>query len=522
MLAGIKPGDAAARSTAPPASRGGHLATLLEISEILASEPDLRPALERVLRRLERDASVVRGAVLLLDGDAAELRVLVSIGLGAEAHRVRCRLGQGVAGSVVESGRPVAEAQVGREPLFRRAPPPQRQSDGTFLCLPIAHGRRPTGALAIELAVGEMTDREEARRFFALIAGMIAQALRQKRDAPVSESEPGESGLSSIVGVSAPMCRLCEEVAKVASTAATVLIRGEPGTGKELIARAIHAGSLRASNLFVEVSVGAAPDRAIESELFGHEKGAFAGATACKRGSLELAAGGTLFLDEVAELGSSAQLKLFRLLREGEFERLGGSHLLSADVRLIAASTADLEAAVAAGELREDLHRELSACSLFVPPLRARHSDILMLADHFLARYARAHGKRIRRIAAPAMDMLMGYRWPGNVRELENTIERAVLTCESSAIHGYHLPPALQVAESSQPAARTSLSEAVAQYEKDLIFDALKSARGNRMRAARLLDTTERVIGYKIHKYRIDTQRFRGPGADGERTGKAR
>jgi len=317
---------------------------------------------------------------------------------------------------------------------------------------------------------------------------------------------------ANIIGRSPRMRQVFDLIIQAAPSRSTILIQGESGTGKELVARAIHSHSARAKKAFVKVSVGAVPDRMIESEVFGHEKGAFAGATSSKRGSLELACGGTLFLDEVGELSGSAQTRFLRLLREGRFARLGGTETLSADVRILAASTTDLEAAVAAQEFREDLHRRLSASAVFLPPLRERGSDVLLLAEHFFARYSRAHGKRIRRISTAAMDMLASHPWPGNVRELENTIERAVLSCESSVLHGHHLPPALQVAKAPETSTRASLSEAVQQYEKDLILDALKSARGNRMHAARLLDTTERVIGYKIHKYGIEPQRFRAPG----------
>jgi Nif-specific regulatory protein len=199
------------------------------------------------------------------------------------------------------------------------------------------------------------------------------------------------------------------------------------------------------------------------------------------------------------------------VLQEREFERLGGTGTLRANVRIVAATNKDLYAAIAAGEFREDLYYRLNVFPIFVPPLRDRRPDILLLAEHFLAKYSRQHGKSIRRIATPATDMLTSYHWPGNVRELENTIERAVLTCEGAVIHGHRLPPTLQTAESSGTLLQTSLTEAVEQYEKDLILDALKSARGNRARAARLLSSTERVVNYKVRKYRIDWQRFREP-----------
>jgi len=288
-----------------------------------------------------------------------------------------------------------------------------------------------------------------------------------------------------------------------------VLIRGESGTGKELVAHAIHYNSPRSEKAFVKVSCGALPESLIESELFGYEPGAFTDARAQKKGRFELAHGGTLFLDEVGELSRPTQVKLLRVLQEKEFERLGGVRPIKVDVRLVAATNKDLEAAVQQAEFREDLYYRLNVFSIFMPPLRERRPDILLLADHFVEKYAAAHGKDVRRIATTAIDMLMSYHWPGNVRELENCIERAVVVCDGGVVHAHHLPPTLQTAEVSGTLPRRSLAAAVESYEKDLILDALKSTRGNRAKAARMLDTTERILGYKVAKYGVDARRFR-------------
>ncbi|HEY6553515.1 MAG TPA: sigma 54-interacting transcriptional regulator, partial [Vicinamibacteria bacterium] len=251
------------------------------------------------------------------------------------------------------------------------------------------------------------------------------------------------------------------------------------------------------------------PESLIESELFGYEPGAFTDARGQKKGRFELAHGGTLFLDEVGELSASTQVKLLRVLQEREFERLGGVTPIKVNVRLVAATNKDLEAAVKEGTFREDLYYRLNVFAVYLPPLRERRPDISLLADHFVEKYAAAHGKDVRRLATTAIDMLMSYHWPGNVRELENCIERAVLVCEGGVIHAHHLPPSLQTAEVSGTLPRKSLDEALASYEKDLIVDALKTARGNRAKAARLLDSTERIIGYAVQKYDIDCSRFR-------------
>ena len=236
------------------------------------------------------------------------------------------------------------------------------------------------------------------------------------------------------------------------------------------------------------MSCAALPDSLIESELFGYEKGAFTGAEQRKKGRFELAEGGTLFLDEIGDINLTTQVKLLRVLQEREFERLGSTETIKVNVRLVAATNKDMERAIAAGTFREDLYYRLNVFTIFVPPLRERKADLLLLVDHFLEKFSREHRKSIKRISTPAIDMLMSYHWPGNVRELENTLERAVLMCDGQVIHGHHLPPSLQTAEASGTVTRVSLSDAVAGFEKDLIQDALKTTRGNRAKAARLLD----------------------------------
>jgi Nif-specific regulatory protein len=205
----------------------------------------------------------------------------------------------------------------------------------------------------------------------------------------------------------------------------------------------------------------------------------------------------------------STQVKLLRVLQERQFERLGGTEPVKVNVRLIAATNKDLEKAIAAGAFREDLHYRLNVFTICVPPLRERKPDILLLADHFLEKYSIEHHKPIKRISTAAIDMLTAYHWPGNVRELENIIERAVLVSEGNVVHGHHLPPTLQTAEASGTVTRCALEDAVAAYEKALIQDALKTARGNRSKAAKLLHSTERIISYKVRKYHIDCDRYR-------------
>jgi Nif-specific regulatory protein len=350
---------------------------------------------------------------------------------------------------------------------------------------------------------------------------MIGQALKVQRlvaaqhkrlvneNAHLRQELKERYDFAGIVGNSGPMQRVYEQVAQVARTSTTVLLRGESGTGKELIAHAIHYNSPRAKKPFVKVSCGALPDTLIESELFGYEKGAFTGADARKKGRFELAEGGTLFLDEIGDVQLSTQVKLLRVLQEREFERLGGHETLKADVRLIAATNKDLERAIEQGKFREDLFYRLNVFPIFIPPLRERKPDVLLLADHFLQRFSAEHGRDIRRLATPAIDMLTSYHWPGNARELQNVIERAVLVCDGHVIHAHHLSPTLQTAEASGTVMSIALDDAVAAYEKDLLQDALKSARGNRAKAARLLRTTERIVNYKVRKLGIDWKRFK-------------
>jgi Nif-specific regulatory protein len=325
----------------------------------------------------------------------------------------------------------------------------------------------------------------------------LRQELRERYD------------FSNIMGTSGPMRQVCEQIAQVARTNTTVLIRGESGTGKELIAHAIHYNSLRANKPFVKVSCAALPESLIESELFGYEKGAFTGAQSRKKGRFELAESGTLFLDEIGEINPGTQVKLLRVLQEREFERLGGTETIRSNVRMIAATHKDMEKMIANVEFREDLYYRLNVFTIFVPPLRDRKSDLLLLSDHFLEKFSREHGKSIKRISTPAIDMLTSYHWPGNVRELENCLERAVLVCDGHVIHAHHLPPTLQTAEASGTVTRLSLKDALAAYEKDLIQDALKTTRGNRAKASRLLNTTERILNYQVGKYGIDWRRFK-------------
>jgi Nif-specific regulatory protein len=518
------PSRAARASGDPQVSEVRKLSSLLETSQALTGTLDLTAGLHRVLEILAQHHGAVRSSVVLLDGETGQLRVQASDGLDSPNYRVSYQVGEGITGRVVESGRPIVVPQISREPMFlkRAAKRPELpRQELSFICVPIVLDRRAVGALGVDLRFKPDRDYDRTAKFLGVVASMIGQAVKVQRliagerqrlieeNTHLRQELRERYDFSNLLGTSGPMRQLCEQVAQVARTTTTVLIRGESGTGKGLIAHAIHYNSLRANKPFVKVSCGALPESLIESELFGYEKGAFTGAQGRKKGRFELADGGTLFLDEIGEVNPATQVKLLRVLQEREFERLGGTETLKANVRLIAASNKDLEKAIADGSFREDLYYRLNVFTIFVPPLRERKSDLLLLADHFLETFSRAHNKHIKRISTPAIDMLMSYHWPGNVRELENALERAVVVCDGHVIHAHHLPPTLQTAEASGTVTRVSLKDAVAAYEKDLIQDALKTTRGNRAKAARLLNSTERIINYQVRKYNIDHRRFK-------------
>ncbi len=388
-----------------------------------------------------------------------------------------------------------------------------------IIVVPASAGKRSAGLVGVGFQ--NLASRKFKTQIITLAGSMIAQTLRieqavrgererlREENTHLKQELKEKYDFSHIVGNSNPMKLVYEQVTQVAKSNATVLLRGESGTGKEMIANAIHYNSLRSKRPFVKINCAALPESLIESELFGHEKGAFTGADRFKRGRFELAEGGTLFLDEIGDLPLQTQIKLLRVLQEREFERVGGTETIKSNIRLITATNQNLEEAITKGEFREDLYYRLNVFTIFLPSLRERKADILLLAEHFLEKYEVEHNKRIRRISTPAIDMLMSYHFPGNVRELENAIERAVLVCDSNVIHGHHLPPTLQTAEVSGTVTDLSLESAVAAFERDMIQDALKTNKGNVAKSARALDTTQRILGYKIKKYEIDTMRFR-------------
>jgi Nif-specific regulatory protein len=531
----VEPKDVAADRRAAEVRK---LSTLVEISQALAGTLDLRPGLHRALELLEQHHSVVNAAVTLRDEENGDLDVVAANPRAPGAARASAGSGSGSGGNgaatgkgrsvdhvtdqVIRTGRSVVIPDIDHEPLLKaKLGDRSRPGHRSFIAVPILLNRRPAGALTVELAFKSERLYDRSAKFFGVVASMIGQALKvqklieAERQRLVDENVHLRQELrerydfSNLVGTSNAIRQVYEQVAQVARTSTTVLIRGESGTGKELIAHAIHYNSLRARKPFVKVSCGALPDTLMESELFGYEKGAFTDAHARRKGRFELAEGGTLFLDEIGDINLPTQVKLLRVLQEREFERLGGTETVKVNVRLIAATNKALEPAIEGGTFREDLYYRLNVFTIFVPPLRERKTDILLCADHFLQKFAREHGKAIRRIATPAIDMLMSYHWPGNVRELENTIERAVLVCDGHAIHAHHLPPTLQTATSSDSYVSQSLKDATDAYERDVIQDALKTARGNRARAARMLQTTERILNYKVRKHRIDYGRFK-------------
>jgi Nif-specific regulatory protein len=501
------------------------LSLLFDISQELDRSLNLKEILGSVVEQLVERTDMTRAALTLLNRETQEIVTEEAYGLSeSEQTRGRFRIGEGITGQVVETGEPMIVPRIADSEMFLNRTGPDsrgRAQDVSYLCVPILQETEVIGTLSADRPFAPGGALEKNARLMSIVASMIAQAVRlrqaaeEERQRLVEENTRLQRRLrerfqpENIIGTSKKMLQVFDMIRQVADSHTTVLILGESGTGKELIANALHQNSERADRAFIKVNCGALPENLVESELFGHEKGAFTGAVKTRKGRFELADKGTIFLDEVGELSPGMQVKLLRVLQEHTFERVGGTETIEVDVRIIAATSRDLEQRIEEGEFRQDLYYRLNVFPIHMPPLRERKSDIMLLADHFVEKYGDLHDEQVRRISTPAIDMLLAYHWPGNVRELENCVERAVLMSTDGVIHGHHLPPSLQTAEATGTAFKGDLQTALDSLERELVLDALKSTRGNLAAAARQLGVTERIMGLRVDKYGIDAQRFK-------------
>lgn len=404
--------------------------------------------------------------------------------------------------------------------------PAQELENLAFICVPvILPGQRYSGqqiamgALCADAAKAPPIFLERQRDFMMAAAGVFAIAAARLRDEmvkPRAKPRPEPEAVAQaqaqtknkVVAVSKSMRLVLRQIDQAAQNDSPVLLRGEEGTGKEYMAKALHAQSARRKRTFHRLVCSAEPPESIYRALFGIQKGEASKSTQSKRGALELAQGGTLYIEDVEEMTIEAQQGLLRFLQEGTACRFGSDQPIPLDVRVIASSRANLEDLVAEGDFLEDLYYALSVIPIYVPPLRDRAGDVLPLAEYFLEEFARTEGREFKRISTPAIDLISQYHWPDNVRELHSCMERAFDQSEDGVIRAYHLPPTLQTAESSNTEATLSFGEAVDQFEKELLIEALKKAKGNMFQAAKDLRESYRIINYKVKKHSIDPKRF--------------
>ncbi len=513
------PLPAAAAPASPSGPEPEALLAVADVGRELAAEGELDLKLQRALRVLDRRLGAARS--VLVAPDTVRQRLVIRAVHGRSTDQFRLRLDRGVIARVVASDQPVVVPVVRHDPmaLSELTDLTQwRDAGWNLIALPVASNGRTVGILSAYFRHRDPSGFGDRLTALEVVASLLGKALRAPAPTPTTDGSAKERGsealgqrpfeYANMVGVSQIMRQVYEQIGQIARTNATALLRGESGTGKELIAQAIHRNSPRADKAFVKVNCAALPDTLFESELFGHERGAFTGAHSRRKGRFELAEGGTLFLDEIGELSAVAQAKLLRALQFREFERVGGNETVRSDVRIICATNVDLERAVAAGAFREDLYYRVNVFTIVVPPLRERRADIPALADYFLAKWAAEHRRtKVARISSAALHALTEHSWPGNVRELENAIERAVVVCSGSVIHEYHLPESIVAGAPKRE--NLTLEEAVANLERQMIDDALRKSNGNIAAAARLLGTTERVVRYKARKLGIDVDRAR-------------
>jgi Nif-specific regulatory protein len=489
------------------------LSALLEVSKVLNSSFELEKNLSRTMRVIGEFLEMERGSVFLLDHNTKQLKIVAAHGLTREQiEKGKYRIGEGIVGRVLEKGNPLVIPNVGEEPLFLNKTGSRIKKTGiSFLCVPISFKRESIGVLSADKIFrdsGILVD--EDIRVLEIIASIIAQYVILWKNYKDSEQEredlklqlKGKYSLPNIIGASDRMQEVFEAVHRVADSKATVILYGESGTGKELIAKAVHYMSPRSKEPFVKFNCASIPEGLLESELFGHEKGAFTGAITARKGRFELAHGGTILLDEVGDLPINLQPKILRVLQEREFERVGGERTIKVDVRLIAATSRNLEELVSKGKFREDLFYRLNVVPIFMPALRERKEDVPLLVEFFLRQFNEENKKEVM-IAPESLRKLMDYNWPGNVRELENSMERLVVMSGKDIIRPSDLPINLKLPSHEEITQRESLRAGIQDIEKSSILDALERTGWVQAKAARMIGLTPRQIGYKMKKYGI-------------------
>lgn len=487
------------------------LSALVEASALMNQSLELSRTLHSIASAAARVLDAEAGSVLTLDPRRQRLVFAAAIGGGGEnLLGEEMPADQGIAGRALQTGQPVLVDNVREDPdFFGGIDEKSSFTTRHLIAAPMLLREQPVGVVEVvnRRGTGSFTKRDvELLQLFAnLAAASVTNAQRHETIRRENEGwrRPARPG-DRVIGNSAPwreVLKLCERVARAN---ASVLLLGETGTGKEVCARLIHGQSPRAERPFVAINCAALPETLLESELFGHEAGAFTGATAQKLGRFELADGGTLFLDEIGDISASTQIKLLRVLQEREFVRVGGTKTLACDVRVIAATNRDLEAAMKTGEFREDLFYRLNVFPIRLPPLRERADDIPLLVRHYAEQAAIELGHPPVSLSDGALRCLCQYRWPGNVRELRNVLERAVLMCDGDVITPELLPPDLAGdAGASEPEGPADVHTSIEGYEKAMIVKALDECGWNQTQAAKALGLSRDNLRYRLKKYAI-------------------
>ncbi len=517
----------------PPAykTQGIELHALYRITKLIGNAVQLDSSLTSILEVLGDTLNMERATLLLFDKRSQKLVIKASCGLTeAEEMRGVYRPDEGIIGQIFRTRAPFIVPDIASEPLFlNRTGPRQAMSRSkiSFLGVPVMVQDIPEGVFTVDRLFGDDVSFEEDIRFLSILATLIGQFLTLHREIEkkeallIRENENLKAKLHQlhgrhfIIGHSKPMQEVFSIIDKIADSRATALLLGESGIGKELVARAIHESGTRCDKPFIKINCAALPETLLESELFGHERGAFTGAHAARPGRFELADGGTIFLDEIGEMPLSLQAKMLRILQEKQFERIGGGKTSTVDVRIIAATNVSLENEISRGNFRADLYYRLNVVPIALPPLRERKDDIPILFNHFLHMSNKRNDKSIM-ITSELLDFLIDYPWPGNVREMQNLVERMVILAENDRLTLEDLPPTIgadqfqqQVTAPEPPPPRTvnynsPPGTSLQALERSEIEAALRRNGWVQIKAAKELGLTQRQIGYRIKKYGLN------------------